>query len=118
MVFGKIILSCMSWGELKMYEQVKLTSKEILEKDFKTAIRGYNQEEVDQFLDIVIQDYEALQKEIDRLKQENERLKKNGQPIQQRVRQSQGTGTGNVNYDILKRLSNLEKAVFGKKYVD
>ncbi|WP_102027237.1 cell division regulator GpsB [Salirhabdus sp. Marseille-P4669] len=108
-----------------MYEQVQvqLTSKEILEKDFKTGIRGYNQEEVDQFLDVIIQDYEAMQKEIDRLKLENERLKKQGgttgQPVQARMRQTQAAATaGNVNYDILKRLSNLEKAVFGKKYAD
>ncbi len=114
------------FGVKKMYEQVQvqLTSKEILEKDFKTAIRGYNQEEVDQFLDIIIQDYEALHKEIERLKQENERLKKNqgvgqGQPVQARMRQAQAApAIGNVNYDILKRLSNLEKAVFGKKYAD
>ncbi|MRG88290.1 cell division regulator GpsB [Salinibacillus xinjiangensis] len=100
-----------------MVERIQLTSKEILEKDFKTAIRGYNQEEVDQFLDVVIQDYEALQNEIERLKQENARLKgtQNGQT---RVRQTQSANTGHVNYDILKRLSNLEKAVFGKKYAD
>ncbi|QHS22548.1 cell division regulator GpsB [Virgibacillus sp. MSP4-1] len=100
-----------------MAERVQLTTKEILEKDFKTAIRGYNQEEVDQFLDIVIQDYEALQGEIERLTQENQRLK-SGQNGNTRVRQPQQPATANVNYDVLKRLSNLEKAVFGKKYAD
>ncbi|GAA0480787.1 cell division regulator GpsB [Salinibacillus aidingensis] len=100
-----------------MAERVQLTTKEILEKDFKTAIRGYNQEEVDQFLDIVIQDYEALQGEIERLTEENQRLK-SGQNGNTRVRQSQQPATANVNYDVLKRLSNLEKAVFGKKYAD
>ncbi|SET31495.1 DivIVA domain-containing protein [Salinibacillus kushneri] len=99
-----------------MAERVQLTTKEILEKDFKTAIRGYNQEEVDQFLDIVIQDYEALQNEIERLTQENQRLK-GGQNGKTRVRQTQAA-TANVNYDVLKRLSNLEKAVFGNKYAD
>lgn len=43
---------------------IKLDSKTILEKEFKTAIRGYNQEEVDLFLDDVIQDYEAFKKRI------------------------------------------------------
>ncbi|MFC0523202.1 cell division regulator GpsB [Pontibacillus salicampi] len=97
-------------------ERIQLSSKEILDKDFKTGIRGYNQEEVDQFLDTVIQDYEAFQQEIDRLKQENDRLKKqNGNSNRSKTNAS---STGQVNYDILQRVSNLEKAVFGKKYAD
>ncbi|WP_144781841.1 DivIVA domain-containing protein, partial [Macrococcoides caseolyticum] len=30
-------------------EKLKLTAKEILEKEFKTGFRGYKQEEVDKF---------------------------------------------------------------------
>ncbi|RLL48239.1 cell division regulator GpsB [Oceanobacillus piezotolerans] len=95
--------------------RVQLNGKEILEKDFKTAMRGYNQEEVDEFLDVVIQDYDNFQKEIARLNQEIERLKKSSTE-QTRTRSSQPPTQ--VNYDILKRLSNLEKAVFGKKFAD
>ncbi|GAB4073611.1 cell division regulator GpsB [Barrientosiimonas marina] len=94
--------------------QIQLTGKDILEKEFKTGMRGYNQEEVDEFLDTVIQDYETFQQEIDRLQQENERLKK--QPDQAKSRTS--APNHQVNYDILKRVSNLEKAVFGKKSTD
>ena len=47
--------------------EFKLNSESILEKEFKTGIRGYNQEEVDSFLDDVIQDYEVFKKEIARL---------------------------------------------------
>lgn len=89
---------------------LQLNKTEILEKEFKTGMRGYNQEEVDEFLDIVIQDYEVFQNEIERLKLEIERLKKNhDQPKKQ-------PANPQVNYDILKRLSNLEKAVFGSKF--
>ncbi|WP_138417047.1 cell division regulator GpsB [Aquibacillus sediminis] len=95
-------------------DRIQLNSKDILEKNFKTAMRGYNQEQVDEFLDIVIQDYENFYHEIERLKQENDRLKKNTD--QPKTRST--TGSHQVNYDILKRLSNLEKAVFGKKVVD
>ncbi|MBM7569870.1 cell division regulator GpsB [Aquibacillus albus] len=95
-------------------DRIQLNAKDILEKNFKTSMRGYNQEEVDEFLDVVIQDYENYQQEIDRLKQENDRLKK--QTDQSRTRTT--TSNHQVNYDILKRLSNLEKAVFGKKYAD
>ncbi|TFJ93845.1 cell division regulator GpsB [Lentibacillus salicampi] len=94
--------------------RIQLTGKDILEKEFKTGMRGYNQEEVDEYLDTIIQDYEALQQEIDKLSQENERLRK--QSDQTRSRQS--APNHQVNYDILKRVSNLEKAVFGKKYAD
>ncbi|WP_407268655.1 cell division regulator GpsB [Radiobacillus sp. PE A8.2] len=95
-------------------DRLKLSGKDILEKNFKTGMRGYNQEEVDEFLDVVIQDYEVFQQEIERLKQENERLKK--QTDQSRTRPT--ASNHQVNYDILKRVSNLEKAVFGKKYAD
>ncbi|MBP1949603.1 MULTISPECIES: cell division regulator GpsB [Virgibacillus] len=95
--------------------RIQLNGKEILEKEFKTAMRGYHQEEVDEFLDTVIQDYEAYEQEIEKLKQENDRLKK--QSDQTRTRTAT-TPNHQVNYDILKRLSNLEKSVFGKKYAD
>lgn len=98
-------------------EEYHLNGKEILEKDFKTSMRGYNQEEVDEYLDLIIQDYDRFQQEVERLQQENERLKKmTSRESSQRQRQSPPqTSTNNhqVNYDILKRVSNLEKAVFG-----
>ncbi|AMX83759.1 cell division protein DivIVA [Geobacillus subterraneus] len=91
--------------------QVKLTPKDILEKEFKVSMRGYNQDEVDQFLDIVIKDYEAFQQEIDELRQENARLRRQVEELQKRP----ATPAGTTNYDILQRLSNLEKHVFGRK---
>ncbi|HIS29739.1 MAG TPA: cell division regulator GpsB [Candidatus Avamphibacillus intestinigallinarum] len=101
--------------------RIQLSAENILEKDFKTTMRGYNQEEVDEFLDIVIQDYEAFNQEIEKLKLENDRLKKNGpseeaaQPKKRSEIHSGNQANTQVNYDVLKRLSNLEKAVFGKK---
>ncbi|QTM99616.1 cell division regulator GpsB [Sediminibacillus dalangtanensis] len=97
-------------------DRIQLTGKDILEKNFKTAMRGYNQEEVDEFLDVIIQDYEAFQQEIERLRQENDRLKR--QSDQTRTRTATAASNHQVNYDILKRVSNLEKAVFGKKFAD
>lgn len=97
----------------------ELTQKEILEKDFKTKMRGYNPTEVDEFLDIVIRDYESFQAEIDKMKTENNRLldKLDEQAKQLSTQnQNQGQGGSNVtNFDILKRLSNLERHVFGSK---
>ena len=57
-------------------DKIKLTAKDILEKDFKTAMRGYKPEDVDQFLDLIIKDYEVFHQEIEDLRQENVKLKK------------------------------------------
>lgn len=40
-----------------------ITVPEIIEKQFTTKFRGYNQEEVDEFLDIIVDDYEDLVRE-------------------------------------------------------
>ncbi|HZG70506.1 MAG TPA: cell division regulator GpsB [Chondromyces sp.] len=100
-----------------MSDKVKLTAKDILEKDFKTTMRGYRQEEVDQFLDLIIKDYETFHQAIEELQQENLRLKKQLETAPKRtqpVAPSQ-PAPGSTNFDILKRLSNLERHVFGSK---
>jgi DivIVA domain-containing protein len=91
----------------------KLTPEIILEKEFKTGMRGYNQDEVDQFLDDVIQDYNSFMQKIDTLQSENRRLI--GELEEAPKRQTTPPSTGTTNFDILKRLSNLEKHVFGSK---
>ena len=97
--------------------ELKLKASDILEKEFKTGLRGYNQEEVDMFLDDIIQDYEAFEKKISQLQLENKQLKeelvelpKRTAPTPPPVQQA-----GATNFDILKRLSHLEKHVFGAK---
>lgn len=96
-----------------------LTQKEIVEKDFKTKMRGYSPQEVDEFLDLVIQDYKSFQDEIEELKEQVEHLVEelDESSKQSDLRtQSQNTGQSSVtNFDILKRLSNLERHVFGSK---
>lgn len=93
-------------------DKLKLTAKEILEKEFKTGVRGYKQEEVDKFLDLIIKDYESMHQFIDELQQENLRLKKQ---MEDQTRRQPVQPAGTTNFDILKRLSNLEKHVFGSK---
>ncbi|MFD1738473.1 cell division regulator GpsB [Bacillus salitolerans] len=95
-------------------DRIKLSAKDILEKEFKSAFRGYSQEEVDKFLDYVIKDYEVFHQEIEELQQENLRLKRQLEDTSKRPTPT----TGNTNFDILKRLSNLEKHVFGSKLYD
>lgn len=99
-----------------MLSDKKLNVKDILEKEFKTGMRGYKQEDVDKFLDLIIKDYETFQQEIDELQQENVRLKR--QLDDSFKKQPTPPQTGTTNFDILKRLSNLEKHVFGSKLFD
>jgi len=48
---------------------MKITSMEITNKEFKKVMRGYSQEEVDEFLDRVAEDYEILYKENSSLRE-------------------------------------------------
>ncbi len=86
----------------------------ILEKEFKKNFKGYNVEEVDSFLDEIIQDYETFEKMVAQLREENRQLKEEieSTPKRQPVASA---AAGTTNFDILKRLSNLEKHVFGSK---
>lgn len=95
--------------------------KDVLQKEFKTKMRGYDPVEVDEFLDNVIKDYEAYNKEILMLQEENNRLLAKLDQAS-KVQQSMPRGVQEMpksaavtNFDILKRLSNLEREVFGKK---
>lgn len=94
--------------------KIQFSAKDILEKDFKSKLRGYDPDEVDKFLDQIIKDYETFYKEIERLELELNRQKRDSDVEPRR----QQTNTGITNYDILKRLSNLEKHVFGSKLND
>lgn len=102
-----------------------LTTKDILNKQFKRSFRGFDIEEVDAFLDQIMQDYDAFQKEISHLQNENERLLNKVDELSKQATVSKTTrsassipSAGVTNFDILKRLSNLEKHVFDSKLED
>lgn len=50
---------------------------DIHNKSFKRSFRGYNEDEIDEFLDQVVNDYEKLYRENDNLKEEVARHQKN-----------------------------------------
>lgn len=106
-------------------ENTRLSAKEILDKDFKSSVKGYNKDEVDQFLDLVIQDYETFENRIRDLEQSSNGSSASTAPItssresrRDHTDDNESTAAGSTNYDILRRLSNLEKEVFGKKLYD
>ena len=75
--------------------------------------------------DGIIRDYEAFTNEIDRLKEENAKLFSRVDELTKQLSVSKNvsaqtpqTNAAATNYDILKRLSNLERHVFGSKLSD
>ncbi|MCA9724006.1 MAG: cell division regulator GpsB [Kurthia sp.] len=105
-----------------MMMDIKLSAKIFRSKDFKTGIRGYSQDEVDQFLDEIIMDYENFEKVLLKKQEEINLLKQELEQAESTRRNSPTTvapsGMGATNYDILKRIANLEKHVFGDKLYD
>ena len=57
-------------------EQFNFSLESIMEARFRQSFRGYNPDDVEEFIDRVAQDYAAYNKEIDRLNQEIDELKK------------------------------------------
>lgn len=101
-------------------DRIALTMQEILEKDFKIDARGYRMQEVDQFLDIIIKDYNEYNNIIKNLREENRRLMDENASLKQEVRSLKSsieTVKGNekeiTNVDLLKRISQLEKIILG-----
>lgn len=107
-----------------MYQnRLALNPNDILEKEFKIDTRGYRLKEVDQFLDTIIGDYEefykimkesekekeAMLEEIMALKQEIRNLKVSVEIVKSDIEPKEVN-----NVDILKRLAQLEKIVYGK----
>ena len=108
-----------------MYQdRILLTGKDILEKEFKVDTRGYRTQEVDKFLDIVIRDYEEFYTIIKEIENEKKDLIEDNIKLKQEIRnlrtklsvlQDESGNSGVSNADLLRRLSNLEKIIYGKE---
>ncbi|MBO4108200.1 cell division regulator GpsB [Streptococcus suis] len=101
---------------------IKFTTKDIFEQDFKIGFRGYDQDEVNDFLDEIMKDYDAYEAIIKELKGEIARLKaqaasgkQQAAPLEETTTIRTERMTSATNFDILRRLNRLEKEVFGKQ---
>ena len=104
-----------------MYDDKRfLTAREILEKDFKIDARGYRPQEVDQFLDLVIKDYVDFEATTKRLVTEIKALESDNAKLKAEIRNLTASldiansNKGVTNVDLLKRISDLEKVVYGE----
>lgn len=114
-------------------EQVKYTQKDILERVFKQKRMGvgYDPADVDSFLDDIIKDYGVFGSRVEQLKSEVVRLQValkdaqdqlvavKQQPVQtasqpQPVEDQRQAAV--TNLDLIKRVANLERVVFGRDH--
>ena len=104
-------------------DKIYLTPQEILDKEFKIDARGYRTQEVDKYLDMVIRDYTEFiniikrnEREIRDLTEDNAKLKAEIRSLREQLAASESSNNGNntSNVDLLRRISQLEKVVFGK----
>lgn len=102
----------------------KLTVEQIFDKEFHVDFKGYNATEVDQFLDMIMQDYEffqnVMQEQKDLLDRYEETLAQQKRMLLEyegKSRAASETPSQNVSQlDLLRRVSKLEEAVFKKGY--
>ena len=108
-----------------MYQnKISLMPQDILKKEFKIDTRGYRLKEVDQFLDVIIDDYEQFLNMINTLEKEKADLMAEIMSLKQELRNSRlsmevvksnADNSDVTNVDIMRRLSQLEKMVYGLK---
>ena len=109
-----------------MYQdRIVLTSEEILNKVFKIDTRGYRPQEVDRFLDTIIKDYEEMNAIIRELDQDKKDLLEDNIRLKQEIRnlktkidvitEESNSGASGANADLFRRISNLEKIIYGKE---
>ncbi len=108
-----------------MYQdRIVLTSNDILEKEFKIDTRGYRPQEVDKYLDIIIKDYDEMNSIIRDLEKEKKQLVEDNIQLKQEIRNlktkidvlsDSDNGSNSSNADILRRISKLEKIIYGKE---
>lgn len=108
-----------------MSKEMNLTAQQIYDKEFHVDMKGYTSAEVDEFLDLVIEDYQTYDEKLEEL---GMALTKYEQKIKELQQQLYSLQTENQNLseqvnsnfvnantdtlDILKRIARLEKAVF------
>lgn len=107
-------------------ERILLTVQDILDKEFKIDTRGYRPQEVDKFLDVIIRDYKEMSSIIKELESDKKSLVEDNIYLKQEIRnlktkldvieEAGGTeNSGTTNADVLRRLSNLEKIIYGRE---
>ena len=105
-----------------MATDMNLTAQEIYEKEFHVDLKGYAPAEVDEFLDMVIEDYQKYDEKVEELgaavtryeekikelQQQLFALQSENENLNEKVNSDFVNGSSNT-VDILKRIARLEK---------
>lgn len=103
-----------------MQDYLKLSAEKIYNKDFSIDFKGYSPQEIDEFLDVVIKDYQVAEKVIDEVFEENRRLKYEIATLEAEIIELKAninvneSQSDHSNIDILKRLARLEEIILNK----
>lgn len=110
-------------GVFIMAAKLNLNPETIYSKTFNVDFKGYNPEEVDKMLDLVIKDYQTYEKSIAELQNKMKELERTNASLRAKLIEVEGQARaskdadpmlkGANNVDVLKRLSRLEEEVFG-----
>lgn len=102
-------------------EEILLTQDMIYNWDFKMDARGYRPQEVDKVLDMVISDYRTYERKIKSLNDHIDNLSREILDLKQKLRNAKAnmeivknSGREITNVDLLRRISQLEKIIYGK----
>ena len=104
-----------------MKNEIVLSSDTLLNWDFKLDARGYRPQEVDKVLDIVINDYKTFarkekeyQEKIDDLNKQILDLKHQLRSVNENMQIYKSSEKEVSNLDLIRRVSQLEKIIYGK----
>lgn len=105
-----------------MAGKLNLDPQTIVDKEFDIDFKGYNPDQVDQMLDLIIRDYQTYGQMVDELNAKIKDLECTTASLRAKVIEYEGklkmkdsdedTVFGGNHVDILKRLSRLETEVF------
>lgn len=107
-----------------MSEKLNLSPQAIVDKAFDIDFKGYNPDQVDLLLDLIIKDYQTYEKLISEQKTKIEDLERINASLRAKLIEVEGKAkvteetdaisSGASNVDILKRLTRLENAIFNQ----
>ena len=103
-------------------EKLNLTPEEILNKQFNVDFKGYSPDEVDAFLDSVLEDYQRMEENTQQLVDAVNALQKQVRELSAKNIELEGrkkafdlsNTTSYSSVDVLKRISRLEEMLYNK----
>lgn len=124
-IFGVFSVRYYFWGKIGMAGKVNLDIQTILDKEFEIDFKGYSSDDVDSFLDLVMEDYQTYQEITAELNQKIAELERTNTSLRAKLIEEEGksrameqaaaatpAAQGAANVDILKRLSRLEEMIY------